>query len=305
MCKATSYSATQFKELGLEAAGYGHWRNFQQHAQDERYTKAFGVCPDTSSTMWHMLRDHQDDNIQLPTNANPMHLLLLHRFLWEYETESEIARFFGKHNQLASERTVRKWIRYYAPRVQLLLKELMGPLEAADDGLIFMLSIDGTHCPIDEPRPFSTKWSSHKLGGKPGVNYELAVTINHPRLVWVYGPTPPGKMNDIKVFKSKLMNIMKQRLPGRRLIGDSGYSGVPDLISTKNEFDPREVSEFKDRVMARHETYNQRLKCYGVLTKHFRHEDRIQVHGICFRAVCVHVILQMRHGHGLLFDPYP
>ena len=143
------------------------------------------------------------------------------------------------------------------------------------------------------------------LGGRPGVNCELAITINHPRLVWVHGPTQPGAKNDVAVFKSRLQTTMRDNFPGRRLIGDSGYSGVPEFISTKNSFDPKEIAQFKDRVLARHESFNQRLKCFAVLKTPFRHENRIQVHGICFRAVCVHVLLQMRHGHGLLFDPCP
>jgi hypothetical protein len=35
------------------------------------------------------------------------------------------------------------------------------------------------------------------------------------------------------------------------VIGDEGYSGEPDYISTKNEFDPRESAELKERVLAR------------------------------------------------------
>lgn len=92
-------------------------------------------------------------------------------------------------------------------------------------------------------------------------------------------------MNDVKVFQSQSMNsgTMKERLPGCEFIGDSSYSGVPAIVSTNDKFDPREASEFKDRVMAR--MHNQRLKFCGVLTKHFG--DRIEVHHICFRSVCM------------------
>lgn len=83
------------------------------------------------------------------------------------------------------------------------------------------------------------------------------MTIIHPRLVWIHGLTPPGKMNDMAVIKDRLRQKMKDDLLGRRLIGDSGYSGEPDFISTK--------TEFEDRTMARHETFNQRLKCFAIL----------------------------------------
>jgi hypothetical protein len=47
-----------------------------------------------------------------------------------------------------------------------------------NDGIIFFMSVDGTHCPIEEPHPFSKKWSSHKFGGKPGLNYEIGLKID-------------------------------------------------------------------------------------------------------------------------------
>jgi hypothetical protein len=47
----------------------------------------------------------------------------------------------------------------------------MGTWEDVDEGFIFnLVSIDGVHCAIEEPRPFSTKNSNHKLGGSAGVN---------------------------------------------------------------------------------------------------------------------------------------
>lgn len=81
----------------------------------------------------------------------------------------------------------------------------MGSWDEVEEGLTFMLSVDGTHCPQEEPRPWSKIWSSHKLGGKAGLNYEIGLLIHKPKLVWVRGPTPPGLYNDITVFKQELM----------------------------------------------------------------------------------------------------
>jgi len=169
--------------------------------------------------------------------------------------------------------------------------------EQAENGLIFSLSVDGTHCPIEEPRPFSTKWSSFKLGGKPGVNYEIGLSIMESKLVWVYGPTPPGKYNDLEVFRCAL----KQKLPpGKRAIGDKGYSGEQDFISTCNDLDPRELAAFKERVLARHETFNKRLKIFSCLTTKFRHG--VDNHKIAFEAVCVITALELEHSP--LFDAW-
>ena len=171
-----------------------------------------------------------------------------------------------------------------------------------DDGLTFFMSIDGTTCPIWEPCPFSTENSSHKLGGKPGANFEIGLQINRPKLLWVYGPTKPGKYNDLMVFRQKLMGEMERLVPGRRCIGDKGYKGEPDFISTRNEYDPKELMEFKDRVLARHENFNQRLKCFECLTKMWRHKE-IE-HGDAFRAVCSTTVYQLETGGTTLYDPY-
>lgn len=80
-------------------------------------------------------------------------------------------------------------------------------------------------------------------------------------------------MSNIAFFKDQLRQKMKDDLPGQRLIGDSGHSGEPDFISTENSFDPHDVFEFEDRMMAHHETFNQQLKCFVVLKTAFCHED--------------------------------
>ena len=175
----------------------------------------------------------------------------------------------------------------------------MGTLEEADEGLIFMLSLDGTHCPMWEPRPWSEIWSSHKLGGKPGVNYEIGLLIHKPKLVWVKGPTPPGLLPDISVFRQEL----KSKLPaGRKIIADQGYRGETDLISTHNEFDSKNFAYFKERIKARHETFNQRLKNFDCLSTKFRHG--IDNHKKAFEAVCVIVMYEIDNGGSSLFDPY-
>lgn len=105
---------------------------------------------------WGMLRNSEDAKLCLPKDAKPIHLVLVHRFLWKHKTEEGLSRFFGAGCGLASERSVCKWIWFHTPEIQLLLKELMGKLEDADEGLVFVFSVDGTHCPIKEPRPFLT-----------------------------------------------------------------------------------------------------------------------------------------------------
>lgn len=175
----------------------------------------------------------------------------------------------------------------------------MGSLEEADEGLIFMLSVDGTHCPQEEPNPWSEKWSSHKLGGSAGLNYELGLLIHKPKLVWVKGPTPPGLFNDVSVFRQELKNKIP---PGKKVVADEGYRGEPEIISCRNELDPREIAEFKERVMSRHETFNQRLKNFNCLSTRFRHG--VESHKAAFEAVCAIIMYEIENGGTSLFDPY-
>ena len=98
-----------------------------------------------------------------------------------------------------SDNTIRPLYQGSVEKIHLLLEEVITPIEETEDEAIFFLSIDGTHCPIEEPRPFSTKWSSHKLGKKAGLSYEVGLKISSPELAWVNGPFPAG-YPDINIF---------------------------------------------------------------------------------------------------------
>jgi len=168
-----------------------------------------------------------------------------------------------------------------------------------------------SHAPTEEIRPFSTKWSSHKLGGSAGLNYELGILLNKPRLAWCHGPTPAGEKNDLGVFqeelKGRLQQLAERANAPRRLIGDGIYSGEPDYMSTKNDFDPYEIVQFKNRGLSRHEKYNGLLKFFKVLSHPFRHQngDIINQHRMHFLAVVVLVQTQLDNGGFTLADVYP
>lgn len=171
-------------------------------------------------------------------------------------------------------------------------------MEEAAEGLIWFASIDGTHCPTNELAPFDTKNSSHKFGGKCALAYELAVLLHKSKLAAVNGPFQSGD-NDLTNFRAKLM---EETPDGKKYIGDDGYCGEPQYISTRNELDPREVAVFKERVMSRHETFNQKIKTYACLTKKFR-TGKLK-HKTAFEAVCVLVSYDLECGALTLFDPY-
>ena len=141
--------------------------------------------------------------------------------------------------------------------------------------------------------------SSHKLGGKPGVNYEISLNINQSKVLWVSGPFPPGQFNDLQVFCQGL----KDKIPvGKQAIADDGYKGEAEYISTKNKFDPREIAKFKEQVQAQHETFYKIIKIFNCLTLKFCHG--VTMHKVFFEAACVITIYKMENGSPL-FDLYP
>ena len=73
----------------------------------------------------------------------------------------------------------------------------------------------------------------------------------------------------------------------------------PKICSVKNLGDTRDVIviEFKSRSLAKHETFNGRLKCFGVLSQTYRHD--VDKHELVFNAVAVIVQAQLMHGHPL------
>jgi hypothetical protein len=145
----------------------------------------------------------------------------------------------------------------------------------------------------------SSGWYSKKFN-KAALAYELGIAIYHNKLVWINGPFPAGQ-NDKKIFNKP--NGLKSKIPdGRKGIGDEGYKGDPDKVATRNAaFDDPEVRRFKKRTLARHETFNSRLKAFGILNQAFRSTgpSRLDKHKAAFEACCVIVQYEMDNGHPL------
>ena len=94
-----------------------------------------------------------------------------------------------------------------------------------------------------------------------------------------------------------------QKLPDRRIIADGGYPDEEDVISLKNDLDPREIAQFKDRALARGEKFNGLLKKFGILRNVFRHGR--ENHQVAFEACCTLTQLEIDNGSVRLFDAYP
>lgn len=157
-----------------------------------------------------------------------------------------------------------------------------------DVGNIIKLSVDGTDCPINEPRnPWSTKWFSHKFKGA-GLRYEIAENIRTGEICWINGPFPCGMFPDPSIFQIGLSN----ELTGREMVhADKAYR-FKRQCSTPNDQSFRYEREQSNTVRARHETVNRLFKYNKSLSTPFRHP--IEKHAIVFNAAAACVQLAIR-----------
>lgn len=151
------------------------------------------------------------------------------------------------------------------------------------------ISIDGTDVPIEEPKPFSTSWYSHKFCG-PGLRYELGVSIKSGNICWVNGPFPCGSHPDDKIFRLGLLAHLGK---GNCVVADRGYKH-PKCVTPDTRLLDTDDSEKYKQILARHETVNRLLKRFLILSHRFRHS--IHKHRVCFMAVVNIVTLCIKHG---------
>lgn len=209
-----------------------------------------------------------------------------------------------------SEKSWRVWVWKIAKKIAKLKPEIIvwperwdNPDSDCDDETIFIITVDGVHCPIEEPThdTFSenTQFYSHKFKSA-ALDYEIGMSVFEDNCVWVAGPYPAGK-NDISIFRHKLkQKILDSREASgvnHRAIGDKGYRGEREVLSVPSSQDTQEVRDFKARALSRHETFNSRLKNFDALDETFRHG--IEKHQICFDAAAVIVQLQIENGFPL------
>lgn len=168
---------------------------------------------------------------------------------------------------------------------------------ANEDVPVFLLTVDGVHCRVQEPQhPTKSKhtaYYSHKFKTS-ALDYELGISVFDNALVWMNGPFKGGR-HDITIFRRA--GLMAQIPEGHRVIGDAGYAGEPVVISTPNAHDPVSLRKFKSRARARHESFNARLKNFKCLDERFRHG--VEQHKIAFEAICVICQYQLETGSPL------
>ena len=269
---------------GLSPVGFDTSRNVSEELKDRRFRAHFGMGAVAVARLF--------DDLNSAEECKLSKLFAALNWLKLYDPEPVLAARWK-----LSEETVRVQIRDCVKRICALEESKIkwGPF--GDEH--FIVSVDGTHCPILEVRTNpSSKWYSHKFNG-PGLCYELAIAIHTNNVVWLNGPFP-ASTHDITIFRSELnppLGLMAKIPYGKRAIGDSGYKGEPDKISIAREDDEPEVKKYKGRVKSRQENFNGRLKNFRILSIPFRHGHNN--HRNAFVACCIGMQFEIENGKGL------
>ena len=135
------------------------------------------------------------------------------------------------------------------------------------------MTIDGTNFRIQQKG----------VAGKSALRYELGINILKGNLVWVEGPYPAGAWPDINIFLNSLAGHL---LSGERVQAGNDYVGHPNKIKCpNNDCNPVRNLRMQMAARSRHETFNGRLKNWGILERTYCHD--IELHGTVFTACAV------------------
>lgn len=173
----------QMLAVAKEALAIPHDRKYTKREQDRVIRGFFGVPIPVITDVWNKI----ESTIDFSGGALPKHLLWAMLFLKLYSTEEVHCALVG----WPTRKTFRKWTWFFLGVMDAVLSADVIKLEKRflgfDGSTNCLISVDGTHCPVNEPWPFEKKWYSHKFNG-PAVAYEVAVGITTGFIVWINGP---------------------------------------------------------------------------------------------------------------------
>lgn len=309
MVVITSFTTDEIISYGLELIGYSTYRQqrVKRKSLVKNFKRMYGSHPDVYQAIWKDLQKIKDLEYRLVVGKDPWkdlkYFLIGVHFLRKYSDDNDASNRFG-----CCDRSLRdhKW-RIVKSIQHLKQKKIRWPKEWQADASqntkfgdipVFIASVDGVHCLIQEPS--HGRWSknpayySHKFK-KAALAYEIALSVFQNRVVSINGPFPAAT-NDATMFKGGL----RDKIPPNRLaIVDNGYKGTDVKASKPNPLDSKELRKFKSRARSRQECFNSRIKTFKCLKDEFRHGE--SKHKICFEAVVVICQYQLEHGSPL-FD---
>ena len=123
----------------------------------------------------------------------------------------------------------------------------------------------------------------------------MCICILTGDIVWVNGPFACGLWSDWKIFsEGGLRSYLEE---GERVEADDGYEhGDPEFVKTRSGVFHNN-NDVRNRVRARHETVNKRLKQFGALSSIFRHN--ISKHAVVFDTAVVLTQISFNRGEKL------
>ena len=161
------------------------------------------------------------------------------------------------------------------------------------EGEIHTVTVDGTDCQIEEPKRedgekgIDPKWYSHKFKGA-GLRYEIAVAAYASHIVWVNGPFPCGSFSDLKIYKE--MGLAQKLIDaGEKCVADGTYRHYTVSQKGRGRLSWRQQ---KNRLRARHETVNNRIKIFDCFKRKWRHSHELHKHAFCAAVYLTQVSFQ-------------
>ena len=263
------YSGTDVLTMGLSYIGHNPNSRAGRKTKLKRFREGYGSRPQVYAQIWLDLQSTDNPEARInPKKDLFFYFMMGIHFLKTYKTRGNLAGTFHVHEDTAS-----SWAWYFVRKIRALKGEKVrlnsflseslffahiSPLDfkikwpdrwddehaTADDLPVFVLSVDGTHCKVHEQKhPTKAKdpsWYSFKHKSA-GVNYEVGLSVYENKCIWMHGPFKASK-HDMTIFRKKLLKKIPR---GKRVIGDNGYRGESDIVSTPNSHDPDVLRKFK------------------------------------------------------------
>ena len=175
-----------FLESGREISRRGKkfFRHRNRDREIEAFNDIFGTVPSICSLLWTMV----DPLNTISSKSRIFHLLWALLLMNDYSTEVINASYVGVDVD-----TFRKWTHLWISAISHLSTNVIKwENRFLGNWFYWTFSVDGIHCPIQEPSPFWKGWCSHKFKGA-GLAYEVCVGVSSGYIVWVRGPFPAGR----------------------------------------------------------------------------------------------------------------
>ena len=172
---------------------------------DRTFRALYGSSAKVLAEQFEDLQASTDVNVRLTRKENSSKglrsFLMAHHWLWAApKNVSLMATRFRVCEDYCQGEYRWKWVRKIAAlaEVKIRLEDRFSGGQLSVDYKVFTLSLDGTDFRCWEPKhptkPIDTGYASHKFKSA-GLRYEVAISIETGKCLWISGPHSAGKHN--------------------------------------------------------------------------------------------------------------